>query len=171
MIHWASILALVIASISQDSTKPRDWSGSVTSTRADAFPKGTMKAGLRFGLMEQSEAWSRCWKRLDDKEPKLDFKSHAVLFVIYEKWPGALKMGRSSLKDGVLTIEVAVDEDELKEDKGDPKTEPTPRSGPNPAPKCHYDYRMRQIARESVKQVRLVHDREVLGQWTLAKTK
>lgn len=149
----------------------------MTSSRADAFPAGSARRSVRFEIFDSAEPWEKCWKRLQEKAPAVDFKKEIVLFVMYEKWPGTLELSRSFVKDDVLTVEFALDDEGLREvpenreERGKPGSEPDPEPAAASPDRCRYEWRMRSISRTAVKEVRIVHDRAVLGRWDLAKRK
>ena len=153
----------------EDEKETSLWNGSVSVERADAFPQGSSKQNVRFGLIDDAEAWKHCWKRIGGVEPKVDFKKDTVLFVCYEKWPGELKVGGPVVEDGVMTIEVALDGQELKRGQSESGKEPTGMR--YVSPKCHYDYSCRALARADLRKIKIIRDEKDFGEIALAKAK
>ena len=160
---WMLALACIVAQDRKQEKEPVLWSGSVEAGQADAFPKGRTKRSVRFGLIDSGEAWAKCWKRLDEAAPKVDFQKNLILFICYEKWPGKMNVGEPVLKDGVLTVDVSLDcEGEKRRGKGGMHYVPA---------RCHYDYSCRALSRADLKTIKITCDEKELGEIVLAKAK
>jgi hypothetical protein len=157
--------ALAVAAALQDQAP---WTGSIAPSDLGAFPKGTSKGKVHFGVIEDAKAWTSLWERLGGKAPEVDFKKNVVLFVVHAKWPGGVAVGDPVVKDGVVTYEIALDGARPKPpEKKD--EEPPKQKTPESICLCHYDYEMRAQARADVKTIRLVCDDKELGEIALKR--
>lgn len=159
----------VLAALAMAQDKPQAWTGSVSPSEVDMFPKGIDRGKVHFGIIQDDKVWAAVWERLGKEAPEVNFEKNVVLFVYYAQWPGGLAIGEPSIKDGVVTMEVALDGKRPKEaPKQGKETPPTPE-GSEISFRCHYDYEMRVQSRSGVKALKLVSDDKELGEIALKK--